>query len=139
MFCGAIEKKVMWYLIDAEGKVLGRLASRIAGLLRGKDSTTYADNIDPGHGVIVINASKIVLTGNKREEKEYFTHSGFPGKGRKVPFREVEYKSPEKVLKNAVNGMVPKNRLGRKMARRLRVYQGSDHPHAVQKPVVIND
>jgi len=129
----------MWYLIDGEGKVLGRLASRIAGLLRGKDSTSYAGNVDPGNGVIVINAAKIVLTGNKREEKVYFTHSGYPGKGRNIPFREVEYKSPEKVLKNAVYGMVPKNRLGRKMARRLRVYAGSEHPHSVQKPVVIND
>lgn len=126
----------MWYLIDAKGKVLGRLSTRIATILSGKHKVDFRPNVDTGDHVIVINAEKIVLTGKKKEKKEYFSHSGFPGGAKLVSFQKLIAKSPEKVLMKAVKGMIPKNRLGRRMLRRLRVYRGEEHPHSAQKPVV---
>ena len=128
----------MWYLIDAKGKVLGRLSTRIATILCGKHKVDFRPNVDTGDHVIVINAEKIALTGKKKEKKEYFSHSGFPGGGKLVSFQKLIAESPEKVLMKAVKGMVPKNRLGRRMLRRLRVYRGEEHPHSAQKPVVVD-
>ncbi len=127
-----------WHLIDAEGKVLGRLASRIATLLCGKHKTCFLPNVDTGDHVVVINAEKIVLTGKKREKKTYFTHSGFPGGIKLVGVKTVLEKNPERVLMKAVKGMLPKTRLGRAMLRKLRVYAGTSHPHEAQNPVVLN-
>ena len=128
----------MWYLIDAKGKVLGRLSTRIATILSGKHKVDFRPNMDTGDHVIVINAEKIVLTGKKKEKKEYFSHSGFPGGAKLVSFQKLIAESPEKVLMKAVKGMLPKNRLGRRMLRRLRVYRGEEHPHSAQKPVVVD-
>ena len=123
-------------LIDAEGKVLGRLASRIATLLRGKHKTCFTPSVDTGDHVVVVNAEKLVLTGNKKDEKEFFSHSGFPGGAKLVKVKTVLAKNPERVLMKAVKGMLPQNRLGRAMLRKLRVYAGPSHPHQAQKPVV---
>ena len=128
----------MWYLIDAKGEILGRLATGIVSLLRGKHRASYAPNLDAGDHVIVINAEKITLSGKKKETKEYFSHSGFPGGAKLVSFQKLITESPEKVLMKAVKGMMPKNRLGRRMLCRLRVYRGEEHPHSAQKPVVVN-
>ncbi len=127
-----------WYLIDAEGRVLGRLASRIAGLLRGKDKPCFAHNVDVGDFVVVINAEKVVLTGRKTDTKRYFSHSGYPGGARSVSFTEQIGRKPEEVIRLAVAGMLPKNRLGSRMLKKLKVYRGSSHPHAAQNPVEIN-
>ncbi len=107
-------------------------------MLCGKHKVDFRPNVDAGDHVIVINAEKIVLTGKKKEKKQYFSHSGFPGGAKLVSFQELIAKSPEKVLMKAVKGMVPKNRLGRRMLRRLRVYRGEEHPHSAQKPVVVD-
>ena len=128
----------MWYLIDAKGKVLGRLSTRVATILSGKHKVDFRPNMDTGDHVIVINAENIVLTGKKKEKKEYFSHSGFPGGAKLVSFQKLIAESPEKVLMKAVKGMIPKNRLGRRMLRRLRVYRGEEHPHSAQKPVVVD-
>ncbi len=128
----------MWYLINAKGKVLGRLSTRIATILSGKHKVDFRPNVDAGDHIIVINAEKIVLTGKKKEKKEYFSHSGFPGGAKLVSFQRLIAESPEKVLMKAVKGMMPKNRLGRRMLRRLRVYRGEEHPHSAQKPVVVD-
>ena len=128
----------MWYLINAKEKVLGRLATKIVPLLCGKHRVSYAPNLDSGDHVIVINAEKVTLSGNKEKTKEYFSHSGFPGGAKSIGFQKLIIGNPEKVLLKAVKGMLPKNRLGRRMLRRLRVYHGENHPHFAQKPVVID-
>ncbi len=130
-----INKK--WYLINAEGKVLGRLASEIAKLLRGKNKPVYSPHLDAGDNVIVINADKIAVGGSKADTKEYFRHSGFPGGVRFVSIKRYKEKKPGYVLEHAVKGMLPKNRIGRKMFQNLRVYTGSEHPHTAQKPETI--
>jgi large subunit ribosomal protein L13 len=123
-----------WLLIDATDMVLGRLASEIAKILKGKNKPTYTPHVDTGDFVIVVNANKIRLTGNKAEKKAYFHHSGYPGGLREVSYRRMLEHHPERVLEKAVKGMLPKNTLGRAMNRKLKVYAGPEHPHQAQKP-----
>jgi len=129
---GAIDRK--WFLVDAEGKVLGRLATRVAHVLRGKHKTTFAPHLDVGDHVVVINAGKVHLTGRKLTSKLYRWHSGYIGGLREVTAERMLKSHPERVVEWAVQGMLPKGRLGRAMARKLKVYKGSEHPHAAQKP-----
>ncbi len=136
--CCPRERKRDWYLINADGKVLGRLASKIATLLRGKHNPCFVQNADTGDHVVVINAEKVVLTGKKSENKEYFSHSGFPGGAKLVKFKTVLSENPERILMRAVRGMLPRNRLGRSMLRKLKVYSGTGHPHEAQNPVTID-
>ncbi|MEO3793749.1 50S ribosomal protein L13 [Nonomuraea sp. B10E15] len=124
-----------WYVIDATDVVLGRLASHVATLLRGKHKPIFANHVDTGDFVIVINADKIALSGNKLEQKKAYRHSGYPGGLRSVSYGELMEKRPEKAVEKAVKGMLPKNSLGRKMAKKLKVYAGSEHPHQAQQPV----
>ena len=124
-----------WLVIDAEGKTLGRLATEVARLLRGKHKPTYTPFADTGDYVIVVNASKMVLTGKKLDQKLYRHHSGFPGGMREIDYKTMMDKKPEKVLELAVKGMLPKNSLGRQMFRKLHVYAGPEHEQAAQKPV----
>ncbi|MER7364272.1 50S ribosomal protein L13 [Nonomuraea wenchangensis] len=123
-----------WYVIDATDVVLGRLASHVATLLRGKHKPIFANHVDTGDFVIVINADKIALSGNKLEQKKAYRHSGYPGGLRSVSYGELMEKRPEKAVEKAVKGMLPKNSLGRKMAKKLKVYAGAEHPHQAQKP-----
>lgn len=127
-----IERK--WYLVDAQGMVLGRLASEAAKILRGKNKTIYAPHVDVGDHVVVINADKVVLTGDKLDKKKYYRHSGYPGGLREFTYRTLMRDKPEMVVEKAVRGMLPKNRLGRAMIRKLHVYAGPQHPHQAQKP-----
>jgi large subunit ribosomal protein L13 len=126
-----------WLIVDAEGKVLGRLASEVAKLLRGKHKPMYAPHLDTGDFVVVVNADKVRLTGRKAETKTYFRHSGYMGGDRLIPFREMQERHPERIIDLAVKGMLPKNNLGRLMRRKLKVYTGPDHPHVAQQPEVI--
>ena len=128
-----------WYVIDAEGETLGRLATRIASVLRGKHKPTFTPHMDMGDHVIVVNADKVVLTGAKGEQKLYNSHSGYPGGLRSVPFATMIDRRPTQVVEKAVTGMLPKNRLGRQMAKKLKVYAGPDHPHAAQQPQPLPD
>lgn len=123
-----------WVLVDAEGQTLGRLASRIAAILRGKHKPIFAPWLDCGDYVIVVNAGKIKVTGNRMDSKVYYRHSGYVGGLKSVTLRRQLEKHPERVLAAAVKGMLPNNRLGRKMAKKLKLYAGSDHPHAAQRP-----
>ena len=127
-----VERK--WYVIDAEGKSLGRVASKAAHILRGKHKATYTPHIDCGDYVIIVNASKVLLTGNKLEDKKYYSHSQYPGGLRTRTAKEMIEKCPEEMVEKAVKGMLPKNRLGRAMYKKLFVYAGSDHKHMAQKP-----
>lgn len=127
-----IEKK--WYLIDAEGKVLGRLASEIAKILRGKNKPVFTPHMDAGDNIIVINADKVILTGNKSEEKKYFKHTQYPGGTKFISIKKYWKNRPELIIEHAVKGMLPKNRLGRKIFKNLKVYSGTKHPHEAQKP-----
>lgn len=129
-----IERK--WYVIDAENKTLGRLASEIAILLRGKHKPIYTPHVDTGDHVIVINAEKVQLTGNKLDQKKYKYYTGYPGGLKTIGYRILLQKKPEKVIEKAVKGMIPHNRLGRKMLTKLKVYRGAEHPHQAQKPEV---
>jgi len=124
-----------WYLIDAEGKVLGRLASEIAMILMGKNKPEYIPHIDTGDYVIVINAEKIKVTGKKAEQKVYVKHTGYPGGRKEIPYKEVLEKHPERILEHAIKGMLPKSSLGRNMMKKLRVYSGTEHGHEAQKPI----
>ncbi|WP_327585742.1 50S ribosomal protein L13 [Nonomuraea sp. NBC_00507] len=124
-----------WYVIDATDVVLGRLASHVATLLRGKHKPIFANHVDTGDFVIVINADKIALSGNKLEQKKAYRHSGYPGGLRSVSYGELMEKRPDKAVEKAVKGMLPKNSLGRKMIKKLKVYAGSEHPHQAQQPV----
>jgi large subunit ribosomal protein L13 len=123
-----------WYVVDAEGKTLGRLATQIADVLRGKRKPEYTPHIDTGDFVIVVNAEKIEVTGRKRERKLYYRHSGYPGGLRSRTLDEMLERRPEEVLRKAVKGMLPRNRLGRAQLRKLKIYAGPDHPHAAQQP-----
>ncbi|GLX04002.1 MULTISPECIES: 50S ribosomal protein L13 [Microbispora] len=124
-----------WYVIDATDVVLGRLASQVATLLRGKHKPIFAPHVDTGDFVIVINAEKIALSGNKLEQKKAYRHSGYPGGLRAVSYGELMEKRPDRAVEKAVRGMLPKNALGRKMAKKLKVYAGTEHPHQAQQPV----
>jgi large subunit ribosomal protein L13 len=123
-----------WHVIDAEDVVLGRLASNVATLLRGKHKPTFAPHIDTGDFVIIVNADKVVLTGNKREQSFAYRHSGYPGGLRKQTFGELLDTRPDRLLEKVVKGMLPKNKLGRAQGKKLKVYAGPDHPHAAQQP-----
>lgn len=133
---GEIDRK--WYVLDAEGRVLGRLASKVATYLRGKTKPVFTPNMDTGDFVIVINADKIRLTGKKLDEKVYYQHTGYPGGLKAQTAKERLNRSPESLIMDAVKGMLPKNRLGRAMLKKLKVYRGSEHPHAAQKPETLN-
>ena len=126
-----------WYLIDAEGKVLGRLAVKVANILRGRHKPTYTPHVDTGDFVIVINASKIVLTGNKEDATEYMSFSGFVGGEKYRKLTDVRRKKPEFIIMQAVKGMLPKNRLANQMLTKLRVFPGATHDHVAQNPVVL--
>lgn len=128
-----VERK--WYVIDAEGQTLGRLASRVAAVLRGKHKPGYSPSVDCGDYVIIINADKIRVTGQRLDDKRYYRHSGYPGGIREITLREQLEKFPTRPLEIAIKGMLPKNRLGRKMIKKLKVYAGSEHPHEAQQPV----
>jgi large subunit ribosomal protein L13 len=123
------EVKREWHLIDVKGQVLGRMASRIAGYLIGKQKTTFATHMDMGDCVVVVNAKSVKLTGKKRKQKLYRRHSGYPGGFKEVKFEKLISERPEKVIEHAVSGMLPKNRLQKKRMRRLKVFAGSDHPY----------
>jgi large subunit ribosomal protein L13 len=127
-----------WYVVDADGQVLGRLASEVAQILRGKHKPTYAPHLDTGDQVVVINAEKIRLSGEKVGKKVYHRHSGYPGGIREVPYERLLARHPERLIEQAVRGMLPRTRLGRQMARKLFVYRGSEHPHAGQKPAPLH-
>jgi large subunit ribosomal protein L13 len=123
-----------WYVVDAEGKTLGRLATQIADALRGKRKPTYTPHIDTGDFVIVVNAEKVALSGSKLEQKHAYRHSGYPGGLRSVSYASLMASHPERAVEKAVRGMLPKNSLGRKTLRKLKVYAGPDHPHEAQQP-----
>jgi large subunit ribosomal protein L13 len=123
-----------WFVVDLEGKVLGRTATEIARVLRGKHKAIYTPSVDTGDFVIVLNADKLKLTGNKMDDKKYYHHTGYPGGIRSINAAKLLEKKPEDLVKKAVRGMLPKNTLGREMLKKLKVYAGSDHPHAAQQP-----
>lgn len=123
-----------WWVVDAQGQTLGRLATRIAQILRGKHKATFAPHMDMGDFVIVVNAEKIHVTGRRLDQKMYYRHSGYPGGLKSVSLREMLEKNPERALQAAVKGMLPKNRLGRAMFKKLKVYAGDTHPHEAQEP-----
>ena len=123
-----------WWVVDAEDRVLGRLASEIARVLRGKHKPAFSRHLDVGDYVVVVNAEKVRLTGNKEETKRYFRHSGYMGGEKLVPFKRMRERRPEWVIERAVKGMLPRGPLGRQMATKLRVYAGPEHPHEAQKP-----
>ena len=126
-----------WFVIDLDGKVLGRTATEIARILRGKHKPTFSPSVDAGDFVVVINAEKLLLTGNKINDKMYYHHTGYPGGIRSINAAQQMEKKPEDLVFKAVRGMLPKNRLGRQMLKKLKVYAGSEHPHAAQKPNVL--
>ena len=132
---GEIERR--WYVVDAQGKTLGRLATQVARILRGKHKPTFSPHLDVGDHVIIINAEKIHVTGKKLDAKTYYRYSGYLGGLKSVVLREQLEKHPDRVLIHAIRGMLPKNRLGRAMLKKLKVYAGSTHPHAAQKPQVL--
>jgi len=127
-----IEKK--WYVIDAENKILGRLASEVARILRGKHKPTYTPHLDTGDNVIVINVSKIKLSGNKLENKRKYRHTGYPGGIKEERYKDIMNEEPEKAFFEAVRGMIPHNTLGRAQLKKLKIYAGDEHPHETQKP-----
>ena len=129
-----VERK--WYVIDAEGKTLGRLATEAASILRGKRKTIFTPHVDTGDYVIVINAEKVEVTGKKRKDKIYKRHTGYPGGLKEVTFEKLQAKNPEEIIRHAVKGMMPNGRLGRAMYKKLNVYAGAEHPHTAQKPEV---
>jgi large subunit ribosomal protein L13 len=123
-----------WYVIDAQGQTLGRLATRVATILRGKNKPLYTPHLDCGDYVVVVNAEKVHVTGQKMTQKKYYRHSGYPGGLREVTLRDQLQKFPNRVIEAAVRGMLPKNRLGRQMFKKLKVYAGPNHPHQAQQP-----
>lgn len=133
----ATEVKRSWFIIDAEGQTLGRLASQIASRLRGKHKPIYTPHVDTGDYIVVINAAKVQVTGNKGLDKKYFHYSGFPSGMKETHFDKLVAEHPEQVIELAVKGMLPKNPLGRDMFRKLKVYSGAEHPHKAQQPQVL--
>jgi large subunit ribosomal protein L13 len=130
----ASEVEREWFVVDAEGETLGRLATRVARVLRGKHKPSYSPSVDVGDYVIVLNADKVHVTGRKLDQKIYYRHSGYVGNLKRIPLREALERHPERVFEHAVRGMLPKNRLGRKMIKKLKVYAGAEHPHEAQQP-----
>jgi len=128
------EIKQDWYVVDADGVVLGRLASQVAAVLRGKNKPYFTPHLDTGDFVVIVNADKVRLTGRKAEFKTYFTHSGYLGSERFLQYKDVLQSSPEKVIERAIKGMLPHNALGRQLFRKLKVYRGPEHPHQSQQP-----
>jgi len=126
-----------WFIVDAEGQTLGRLASEIAQIIRGKKKPFFTPHMDMGDFVVVVNAEKVKVTGNKEKDKTYFRHSGYPGGVTQISLRKVRQDYPERIITNAVKGMLPHNRLGRQLLTHLKVYSGADHPHAAQLPKTI--
>jgi large subunit ribosomal protein L13 len=135
----AVDVNPEWLLIDANGQTLGRIASVIASILRGKHKVNYAPNLDMGDFVVVINASKIVVSGNRLDDKMYRRHTGYPGGLIEIPLRTMLDKHPDRVIRYAVKGMLPKTKLGRKMLSKLKVYSGDNHPHEAQSPRVFDN
>jgi len=127
-----VERK--WYVVDAQGKTLGRLATQIASILRGKHKPIYTPHVDCGDFVVIINAEKVWTTGHKLDQKIYYRHSGYPGGLREITLRDQLARFPERVIESAVKGMLPKNKLGRVMYKKMKVYAGPNHPHAAQNP-----
>lgn len=127
-----------WYVVDANGKTLGRIATEIASRLRGKHKPEYTPHVDTGDYIIVINADKVAVTGNKAQAKMYYSHTGFPGGIKEINFEKLIAKKPEMVLESAIKGMLPKGPLGRAMFRKLKVYAGAEHQHAAQQPQVLD-
>ena len=123
-----------WVVFDASGKILGRFATKIADKLRGKDKPTFTPHVDGGDFVVVINADKVKVTGNKAEQKKYFKHSLYPGGLKEKSYKEVLESTPERIIENAVKGMLPKNKLGKSIIKKLKIYSGSNHPHESQNP-----
>jgi large subunit ribosomal protein L13 len=132
---GEVER--LWYVVDAQGKVLGRLASRIAMVLRGKNKPTFTPHLDTGDFVVVVNAAQVQLTGRKLDNKMYYRHSGFTGGLKTVSARGLLQKKPTDLLRHAVRGMLPKNSLGRQLLKKLKIYPGGEHPHQAQEPVAL--
>ncbi len=130
----AHEIEAKWWVVDATGKPLGRLASQVARIIRGKHKPIYTPHLDTGDHVVVLNASKVLLTGRKADQKVYFRHSGYMGGNKEIPFRRMIATHPERVIELAVKGMLPKNALGRKLRKKLKVYPEGDHPHQSQQP-----
>ena len=129
---GEVERR--WYVVDADGQTLGRLATRIADTLRGKDKPQYTPHVDTGDFVVVVNAEKVAVTGNKLDQKRYYRHSGYPGGLRSRTLREQLERRPTEVIRKAVKGMLPKNRLARQQLTKLKIYAGPEHPHTAQAP-----
>lgn len=136
-FATKSENKNNWHLVDAEGKVLGRLASEVAKRIRGKYNPQYTPNADTGDWVVVVNAEKVKLTGKRADQKEYLTHSLYPGGQKKKTFKEMIEKHPDRVVTLAVKRMLPKTRLGNKLITKLKVYKGTEHPHSAQNPAIL--
>jgi len=134
----ADEVRRQWYVVDASGKTLGRLSTEIARRLRGKHKAEYTPHVDTGDYIVVINAGKVRVTGNKFTDKTYHHHTGYIGNLKSITFDKLLAKAPERIIENAVKGMLPKNPLGRAMFRKLRVYAGSEHPHTSQQPTVLD-
>ena len=132
-----LEVERQWLLVDAKGKVVGRLASQIATILMGKNKPTYTPHVDTGDFVVVVNAEKVQFTGKKWDQKLYYRHSNHPGGLKFRTAREVRERKPEEILRHAVKGMLPKNHLGRRMLKKLKIYAGDNHPHAAQRPVKV--
>lgn len=130
-----VERK--WFIVDAEGKTLGKVASRVASILRGKHKSTFTPHVDCGDYVIVINAEKVEVTGRKRKNKIYKRHTGYPGGLKEVTFQQLQAAKPEEIIRYAVKGMMPKGKLGRQMYKKLKVYAGPEHGHAAQKPEML--
>lgn len=127
-----------WHIVDADGMVVGRLATRIAMILRGKNKPVFTPHVDTGDFVIIVNADKVRFTGNKLEKKTYYRHSGYPGGIKQKTAGDIMKKTPERILMSAVRGMLPKNRLGRQQLKKLKVYRGTEHPHKAQNPEELN-
>jgi len=132
------EVERQWFVIDGEGEIVGRMATKIATILRGKHKPTYTPHVDTGDNIIIVNAEKVRFTGQKWEQKEYQRFSGYPSGQKRRTAKEMLEKKPIEIIEHAVRGMLPKNRLGRQMFRKLHVYVGSEHPHAAQKPESLN-
>jgi len=127
-----------WFIIDAEGKTLGRMATEVARRLRGKHKPEYTPHVDTGDYIVIINAEKVTVTGNKAQDKMYYRHSGYPGGIKEINFADLQDRKPEMIIEKAVKGMLPKGPLGRAMFRKLKVYAGAEHKHAAQQPQVLD-
>lgn len=127
-----------WYVVDAEGKTLGRLATEVASRLRGKHKPEYTPHVDTGDYIVVVNAEKVAVTGNKAQKKIYYSHTEYPGGIKDINFQDLIQKAPQRVIQSAVKGMLPRGPLGREMFRKLKIYAGSEHPHAAQQPQTLD-